>query len=141
MSITGPIKTPAQVIAERIYAINVHLLQVMQDSLSEGYNTFWHNSHGVTPQEVADALGTDAAAMMEYHQRLGLMAQEICAAGGVAFEVPLSIPDTKQYALDSQTGLLTISKKAVNVDPPITVDPPVDPPITVDPPVDPPVEG
>ena len=135
MSLTGPIKTPAQLVAERIYAINANLLQTIQDSLSEGYRTFWSNAQGVPPQDVAAALGTDAAAMMYWHQQFALLAGQVCQSSGRPFTVPTSIPENWSYTVGSD-GLLTLVFTPPVVVPP---EPPVDP-IRQDP-VAPPVGG
>ena len=108
MSLTGPIKTPAQLVAERIYAINANLLQTLQDSLSEGYRTFWANAQGVPPQDVADALGTDAAQMMYWHQQLAVITGQICQSSGRPFTVPTSIPENWAYTV-GEDGLLTLT--------------------------------
>ncbi|MEI8374814.1 MAG: hypothetical protein WCJ35_18475 [Planctomycetota bacterium] len=143
MSLTGPIKTPAQLVAERIYQINSNLLQTLQDSLSEGYRTFWSNAQGVAPQDVADALGTDAAAMMYWHQQLALVAGQICVSSGRPFTVPTAIPESWAYTVGSD-GLLTLTYTAPPV-PELPVapepEPPIDPTPDPVPPVDPPVEG
>lgn len=132
MSLTGPVKTPAQLVAERIYAINSNLLQTLQDSLCEGYRTFWSNAQGVSPQDVADALGTDAAQMMYWHQAFALQAYQVCEQSGRPFFVPTSIPEGWAYAV-GEDGLMTLTYT-----PPVVPEPEPTPEPDPIPPVDPP---
>ena len=113
MPITSTATTPAQVAAKRIREISAEMLAYNQARLSEVYATFWSNGQGATPQQIADALGVDAAPSFAFHAQFAAAAVAVCQHDGLTPTVPTAIPDGWSYAVDPQTGLMTFTAPVV----------------------------
>lgn len=51
--------------------------EFMTMAFNRGAQQFWNNNDGASPQEIADALGTDAAEMFQLHAKLGQLLGEV----------------------------------------------------------------
>ena len=58
-------------VANRIKNHTRQTFQNMVNSFNEGSKTFWQNPRGLTPTQIAEALGTDAKEVFELHYALG----------------------------------------------------------------------
>ena len=70
----------------------------------QGINEVWRNNFGLTPQEVCDALGTDAASAFILHGKLTESIIAIATAGGVTPDI---LAPTNNFTLN-EDGTVTI---------------------------------
>ena len=63
-------KTEAEVAAEAIKMAGNNTYWSLVNQFNKTTNAFWSNST-LTPQQIADALGTDASAIFSLHYKLG----------------------------------------------------------------------
>ena len=91
MALTHDTVSSAQTAAKRIREINATIYQELTAGLVEAYNTFWRNAQGAAPQEVADAMGIDAARCFQMHMALTTVLAQLCQMD----EIPLGVPDRK----------------------------------------------
>lgn len=63
--------SPAEIAAQRLIQITRRTYQQMVSSFNEGSKIFWQNSDGLTPTQVAIALGTDGKEIFQLHYKLG----------------------------------------------------------------------
>jgi hypothetical protein len=64
-------------VANRIKNQTRQTFQNMVNAFNEGSKTFWQNPRGLTPIQIAEALGTDAREVFELHYALGLLINSI----------------------------------------------------------------
>jgi hypothetical protein len=62
---------PASQAAKRLITITKRTYDQMVMAFNNGSELFWANGMGATPEEVAEALGTDAQEVFYLHARLG----------------------------------------------------------------------
>lgn len=70
----------------------------------QGINEVWRNNFGLTPQQVCDALGSDAASAFDLHSRLTSAIVKIAIAAGVTPDV---ISPTNKFTVNPD-GTVTI---------------------------------
>ena len=95
----------ADQVSNRIKNQTKQTFQNMVNSFNEGSKTFWQNPRGLTPTQIATALGTDAREVFELHYALGQLINSI---------KPESI----------QEGWNTIGQFTMNEDGTVTILPP-----------------
>ena len=64
-------------VANRIKNQTRQTFQNMVNAFNEGSKIFWQNPRGLTPTQIAEALGTDARVVFELHYALGLLINSI----------------------------------------------------------------
>lgn len=64
-------------VARRIKQDAANTFEMMVRTFNEGAETFWRNRRGLTPQQIADQLGTDAAEVFDLHYRLGQLISQV----------------------------------------------------------------
>lgn len=64
-------------IANRIINQTKQTFNNMASAFNEGSKMFWQNPRGVSPQDIANALGTNAKEIFELHYKLGQLISEI----------------------------------------------------------------
>jgi hypothetical protein len=64
-------------VANRIKNQTRQTFQNMVNAFNEGSKIFWQNPRGLTPTQIAEALGTDAREVFELHYALGLLINSI----------------------------------------------------------------
>jgi hypothetical protein len=64
-------------VANRIKNQTRQTFQIMVNAFNEGSKIFWQNPRGLTPTQIAEALGTDAREVFELHYALGLLINSI----------------------------------------------------------------
>lgn len=62
---------PATRVANHLVSMTVRSYQQMVDSFNRGAIMFWQNPQGLTPDEIAEALGTNAQEVFALHYKLG----------------------------------------------------------------------
>lgn len=67
----GNIVPPANRVANQLVNMTVRTYQQMVDSFNRGAIMFWQNPQGLTPDEIAEALGTNAQEVFGLHYKLG----------------------------------------------------------------------
>lgn len=69
----GPINVmPVNIkVANQLINMTVRSYQSMVDSFNRGAILFWHNPQGLSPAEIAEALGTNAKEVFQLHYKLG----------------------------------------------------------------------
>ena len=67
----------ADQVSNRIKNQTKQTFQNMVNSFNEGSKTFWQNPRGLTPTQIAEALGTDAKEVFELHYALGQLIDSI----------------------------------------------------------------
>jgi hypothetical protein len=67
----GNIVPPATRIANQLINMTVRNYQQMVESFNRGSVMFWQNPQGVTPDQIAAALGTNAQEVFQLHYKLG----------------------------------------------------------------------
>ena len=67
----GNIVPPATRVANQLVNMTVRTYQQMVDSFNRGSVMFWQNPQGLTPDEIAAALGTNAQEVFALHYKLG----------------------------------------------------------------------
>ena len=67
----------ADQVSNRIKNQTKQTFQNMVNSFNEGSKTFWQNPRGLTPTQIATALGTDAREVFELHYALGQLINSI----------------------------------------------------------------
>ena len=67
----------ADQVSNRIKNQTKQTFQNMVNSFNEGSKTFWQNPRGLTPTQIATALGTDAREVYELHYALGQLINSI----------------------------------------------------------------
>lgn len=70
-------------------------------------NIVFRNPSGLTPQQVCDAIGTDAVKVMQAWQAAYTMIQ-IFKPGGLSMEVPTTADGRAQTIVPNQDGTVTI---------------------------------
>jgi hypothetical protein len=78
----------ADQVSSRIKNQTKQTFQNMVNAFNEGSKIFWQNPRGLTPVQIATALGTDAREVFELHYALG---QLIGAVKPEAIETGLSV--------------------------------------------------
>lgn len=68
---TVDIVPPATRVANQLVNMTVRSYQQMVDSFNRGAIMFWQNPQGLTPDEIAEALGTNAQEVFSLHYKLG----------------------------------------------------------------------
>lgn len=61
----------ADQVSSRIKNQTKQTFQNMVNSFNEGSKTFWQNPRGLTPTQIAEALGTDGKEIFQLHYKLG----------------------------------------------------------------------
>lgn len=64
--------TKAEMAANRMKKQTYQSFMGLVDAFNDGALLFWDNPEGLTPQEVADALGTDGQEIFQLHYKLGI---------------------------------------------------------------------
>lgn len=59
--------------ANRLKMLTRQTYYQMVNAFNQGSTIFWNNPMGATPQEIADALGSDAKEIFELHAKLGAL--------------------------------------------------------------------
>lgn len=69
----GPINPiqPAQRVANQLLNMTIRSYQNMVDSFNRGSVLFWDNPQGLSPTEIAEALGTNGQEVFQLHYALG----------------------------------------------------------------------
>ena len=67
----GNIVPPATRVANQLVNMTVRTYQQMVDSFNRGSVMFWQNPQGLTPDEIAAALGPNAQEVFSLHYKLG----------------------------------------------------------------------
>ena len=81
---TEPTKAEKQArVAERILQSARQIYQQLVSSQQQGIQMLWQNGQGLTPQEVCDGLGADAAKVFELHGMMTNAIVQIATAGGI----------------------------------------------------------
>jgi hypothetical protein len=62
--------------ADSLKAMTIGVYEQMVQTFNQGSKTFW-NSHDVSPQEIADYLGTNASGIFYLHARLGELLADV----------------------------------------------------------------
>lgn len=92
-------------VSSRIKNQTKQTFQNMVNAFNEGSKIFWQNPRGLTPAQIAEALGTDAKEVFELHYALGQL-----------------IGAVKPEAIEQ--GLSIIGQFVMNEDGTVTVNPP-----------------
>jgi hypothetical protein len=64
-------------VANRLRNLTRQTFQTMVENFNSGSAMFWKNPSGVPAQDIADALGPDAAEIFNLHQQLGALLNNI----------------------------------------------------------------
>jgi len=114
---------PATRVANQLINMTVRSYQQMVDTFNRGSIIFWQNPQGLTPDEIAEALGTSAQEVFSLHYQLGQL------IGGVkpeAITQGLSVVGQFTYNEDGSVNVVH-----PDPEPEVTPDPsgevPVDP--------------
>lgn len=67
----GNIVPPATRVANQLINMTVRSYQQMVETFNRGAIMFWQNPQGLTPDEIAAALGTNAQEVFQLHYKLG----------------------------------------------------------------------
>jgi hypothetical protein len=67
----GNLIPPATRVANQLVNMTVRSYQQMVDTFNRGSIMFWQNPQGLTPDEIAEALGTNAQEVFQLHYKLG----------------------------------------------------------------------
>jgi hypothetical protein len=67
----GNLVPPATRVANQLVNMTVRSYQQMVDTFNRGAIMFWQNPQGLTPDEIAAALGTNAQEVFSLHYKLG----------------------------------------------------------------------
>ena len=62
---------PVARVANQLINMTIRSYQQMVDSFNRGAIMFWKNPQGLTPDEIAEALGTNAQEVFALHYKLG----------------------------------------------------------------------
>ena len=73
----GNIVPPANRVANQLVNMTVRTYQQMVDSFNRGAIMFWQNPQGITPDEIAAALGPNAQEVFALHYKLGQLIGEV----------------------------------------------------------------
>lgn len=73
----------------------------------EGIQILWENDH-LTPQEIIDALGSDALKVFQFHGALTDFIQGIAQADGVTVELK---KPTNSFTVNLSAGTITVTDK------------------------------
>jgi len=73
----GTPPNPADLIAEGFRQHARSIYQQLISSFNGGSKEFWRNTQGVSPEEIAAALGTDAVEIFQLHHKIGTLLAEI----------------------------------------------------------------
>lgn len=84
--------------------------QRMMDVYQAGLDLVWHNSRGLTPQQVCDELGTSAAATFYAHGLLADFLRSLYAVNFPGDTLPLPLP-TNAFAAN-EDGTVTVLEGA-----------------------------
>lgn len=68
---------PATRTANQLIGLTVRTYQQMVDSFNRGAIMFWQNPQGLTPDEIAAALGPNAQEVFALHYKLGQLIGEV----------------------------------------------------------------
>ena len=68
---------PALEAARRLVMTTKHSFSQTVNAFNDGTRTFWTNSEGATPTQIAAVLGEDAAEIFILHYKLGVLISEI----------------------------------------------------------------
>lgn len=102
---TNPTKESNQrKVAEQILELAAHTHRQTVSQQNDGISILWNNYMGLTPQEVCDALGTDAAKIFRMHSLLTTYLVAVAEVDGISAEV--SVP-TNAFTANSD-GTVTI---------------------------------
>ena len=71
------INNEPNVVANRIINQTKQTFTNMANSFNEGAKIFWQNPRGVSPEDIAVALGTNAKEIFELHYKLGQLLSSI----------------------------------------------------------------
>jgi hypothetical protein len=67
----GNVIPPATRVANQLINMTVRSYQQMVETFNRGAIMFWQNPQGLTPDEIAAALGTNAQEVFQLHYKLG----------------------------------------------------------------------
>ncbi len=73
----GNIVPPANRVANQLVNMTVRTYQQMVDSFNRGAIMFWQNPQGLSPDEIAAALGPNAQEVFALHYKLGQLIGEV----------------------------------------------------------------
>lgn len=104
--------TLAETAAKHIIAQARQSFAGMVRSFNDGSKNFWNNPQGVTPAEIASALGTDAREIFELHYALG---QLIASVKPEAIAHGLSL--IGQFTMN-EDGTVTVLEQTTTTQPP-----------------------
>lgn len=76
-------------VAQRIRQVASQNYAQLVRMQKEGIQIVWHNPQGLTPQQVCDAIGADAAKSFELHGKLTEAVIDIATVGGVIPDIEL----------------------------------------------------
>jgi hypothetical protein len=68
---------PVQESANRLIMMTKHTFNQMVNRFNEGSRIFWENPRGVSPEAIAEKLGSDAAEVFMLHYKLGHLISEV----------------------------------------------------------------
>lgn len=74
-NVSNPVP-PANIAADRLKGITVSTFQQMVMAFNMGSQLFWRNNEA-SPQQIADALGNNAAEVFELHYKLGQLISSV----------------------------------------------------------------
>ena len=119
----GNLVPPATRVANQLINMTVRSYQQMVDTFNRGSIMFWQNPQGLTPDEIAAALGTNAQEVFQLHYKLG---QLIGSVKPEAIAQGLSVVGQFTYNEDGSVNVVH-----PDPEPEVTPDPsgevPVDP--------------
>jgi hypothetical protein len=102
-------QTAAEQAAAKLRKIADDLFAEMKKQYVAAYKLVWSNSSGLTPQQVCDAIGTDAATMFAASAKLSELLAMVAPSAASLSNVSLACPTG--YAYTSNTdGTVTITQ-------------------------------
>ena len=116
----GNIVPPATRVANQLVNMTVRTYQQMVDSFNRGSVMFWQNPQGLSPDEIAAALGPNAQEVFALHYKLG---QLIGSVKPEAIAEGLSIIGEFTYNEDGSVNVVVPEPEVVPTPVPTTNDP------------------
>jgi hypothetical protein len=89
----------ADQVSSRIKNQTKQTFQNMVNAFNEGSKTFWQNPRGLTPTQIAEALGTDGKEIFQLHYKLGEL---IASIKPEAINEGLSLIGSFSYSEDNR---------------------------------------
>jgi hypothetical protein len=103
--------TTTEQTAASLRKISEYLFAQMRQSYAAAYKLVWSNSSGLTPQQVCDALGTDAAQLFAGAAKLSELLAMVAPSAASLSNVQLSCPAGYSYTANAD-GTVTITQQA-----------------------------